>query len=555
LERITHAYRINDMQKTTAIRWTTLLWCAAAALTVATVAACGSGDAATTTAAPATADTSDPLACETLTGLTLADTTITLAETVPAGPFTPPGANQALELPGFCRVVAMTQPAVNFEVWLPTEGWNGKFHTSGNGGMAGSISYGAMATALNRGYAAASTDTGHVRGDGGFDANWALNRPDLIEDFGHRSIHLTAVHGKAISEAFYGDAPNYAYYVGCSKGGQQGMMEAQRYPEDFDGLVVGDPAHMWTSFYASAHLWYALATLDNEDSYIPPSKVAILGDAVTAACDAIDGIEDGVLDDPRKCQFDPGTLTCAAGQDESTCFTAAQVQAVTDIWSGPTNSAGDVLYPGLVPGGEAGRGGWSSWVTGQQAYAGTHFMAAEDFMRNMVFDDPEWDFRTWDYERDLPIALAKTGEALDADDPDLRPLRDRGGKLLVYHGWSDSDISPIGTIDYYEEVMSLIGDGASSDEALAATKEFFRLFMVPGMGHCRGGPGPDSFDALTAMERWVEQGVAPDQMVASKMADGEVVRTRPLCTYPQVAEWNGTGSTDNAANFSCVMPG
>lgn len=543
------------MQKTTAIRWTTLLWCAAAALTVATVAACGSGDAATTTAAPATADTSDPLACETLTGLTLADTTITLAETVPAGPFTPPGANQALELPGFCRVVAMTQPAVNFEVWLPTEGWNGKFHTSGNGGMAGSISYGAMATALNRGYAAASTDTGHVRGDGGFDANWALNRPDLIEDFGHRSIHLTAVHGKAISEAFYGDAPNYAYYVGCSKGGQQGMMEAQRYPEDFDGLVVGDPAHMWTSFYASAHLWYALATLDNEDSYIPPSKVAILGDAVTAACDAIDGIEDGVLDDPRKCQFDPGTLTCAAGQDESTCFTAAQVQAVTDIWSGPTNSAGDVLYPGLVPGGEAGRGGWSSWVTGQQAYAGTHFMAAEDFMRNMVFDDPEWDFRTWDYERDLPIALAKTGEALDADDPDLRPLRDRGGKLLVYHGWSDSDISPIGTIDYYEEVMSLIGDGASSDEALAATKEFFRLFMVPGMGHCRGGPGPDSFDALTAMERWVEQGVAPDQMVASKMADGEVVRTRPLCTYPQVAEWNGTGSTDNAANFSCVMPG
>lgn len=543
------------MQKTTAIRWTTLLWCAAAALTVATVAACGSGDAATTTAAPATADTSGPMACETLTGLTLADTAITLAETVPAGPFTPPGANQALELPGFCRVVAMTQPAVNFEVWLPTEGWNGKFHTSGNGGMAGSISYSAMATALNRGYAAASTDTGHVRGDGGFDANWALNRPDLIEDFGHRSIHLTAVHGKAISEAFYGDAPNYAYYVGCSKGGQQGMMEAQRYPEDFDGLVVGDPAHMWTSFYASAHLWYALATLDNEDSYIPPSKVAILGDAVTAACDAIDGIEDGVLDDPRKCQFDPGTLTCAAGQDESTCFTAAQVQAVKDIWSGPTNSAGDVLYPGLVPGGEDGRGGWTSWVTGQQAYAGTHFMAAEDFMRNMVFDDPEWNFRTWDYERDLPIALAKTGDALDADDPDLRPLRDRGGKLLVYHGWSDSDISPIGTIDYYEEVMSLIGDGASSDEALAATKEFFRLFMVPGMGHCRGGPGPDSFDALTAMERWVEQGVAPDQMVASKMADGEVVRTRPLCTYPQVAKWNGTGSTDDATNFSCVMPG
>jgi feruloyl esterase len=537
------------------LRWSTLFWCAATAATIATVTACGSGDAATTAAEPGAADASSPMACETLAGLTLADTTITLAEAVPAGPFTPPGASQPLELPGFCRVAATTQPAVNFEVWLPTDGWNGKFHTSGNGGMAGSISYSAMATAVNRGYAASSTDTGHVRGDGGFDANWALNRPDLIEDFGHRSIHLTAVHGKTISEAFYGDPPNYAYYVGCSKGGQQGMMEAQRYPEDFDGLVVGDPAHMWTNFYASAHLWYALATLDNEDSYIPPAKVAILGDAVTAACDAIDGIEDGVLDDPRKCNFDPATLVCAAGQDESSCLTAVQAQAVTDIWSGPKNGAGELLYPGLVPGGEAGQGGWSRWVTGQEAYAGIHFQAAEDFMRNMVFDDPEWDFRTWDYDRDLPIALAKTGEALDADDPDLSPLRDSGGKLLVYHGWSDPDISPIGTIDYYEEVMSVMGDGANADEALAATKEFFRLFMVPGMGHCRGGPGPDSFDALTAMEQWVEQGVAPDQMVASKMVDGEVVRTRPLCTYPQVAEWNGSGSTDDATNFSCVTPG
>ena len=544
------------MQTVNTLRWSTLFWCGATAATIATVTACGSGDAATTATDAGTADASGPMACEALTGLSLADTTITLAETVPAGPFTPPGASAPLELPSFCRVAATTQPAVNFEVWLPTEGgWNGKFHTSGNGGMAGSISYGAMATALNRGYAASSTDTGHVRGDGGFDANWALNRPDLIEDFGHRSIHLTAVHGKTISEAFYGDAPNYAYYQGCSKGGQQGMMEAQRYPEDFDGLVVGDPAHMWTNFYASAHLWYALATLDNEDSYIPPAKVAILGDAVTAACDAIDGIEDGVLDDPRKCDFDPATLVCAAGQDESSCLTAVQAQAVTDIWSGPTNGEGELLYPGLVPGGEAGPGGWSRWVTGQEAYAGTHFMAAEDFMRNMVFDDPEWDFRTWDYDRDLPIALAKTGDALDADDPDLSPLRDNGSKLLVYHGWSDPDISPIGTIDYYEEVMSVMGDGAGADEALAATKEFFRLFMVPGMGHCRGGPGPDSFDALTAMEQWVEQGVAPDQMVASKVVDGDVVRTRPLCTYPQIAEWNGTGSTDDAANFSCVNPG
>lgn len=539
------------MRKKSDIRLTTLLWCSAGAVAAAAIAACGTGGGATET----TTGAGEPMACVNIAALALPATTITLAEIVPAGPFTPPGASRPLELPTFCRIAATTDPAINFEVWLPTEGWNGKFHTSGNGGMAGVISYTAMASALERGYAAASTDTGHVRpGTGGFDASWALNRPDLIEDFGHRSMHLTAVHGKAITEAFYGNAPSYAYYVGCSKGGQQGMMEAQRYPDDFDGLVVGDPAHAWTSFYSSAHLWYALATLDNPNSYIPPEKVAILGDAVTSACDSIDGIEDGVLDDPRKCHFDPSALVCTTGQDENTCLTTAQVQAIKDIWTGPKNAAGEVLYPGLVPGGEASPGGWSSWVTGREAYAGTHFLAAEDFMRYMVFDDPEWNFRTWDYDRDLPIALAKTSDALDADDPDLRPLRDGGGKLLVYHGWSDADISPIGTIDYYEEVMSVVGNGQNRSEALDSTQEFFRLFMVPGMGHCRGGPGPDRFDALTALERWVEQDVPPEQMVAAKLEEGEVMRTRPLCPYPQVAQWDGIGSTNDAASFACAAP-
>ena len=539
------------MQPRNSIHWTNLFLCSLGAVALAAMAACGTSDAVTDT----TTDADEPMACANLAALALPDTAITLAEAISAGPFAPPGVSRPLDLPAFCRIAATTDPAINFEVWLPTEGWNGKFHTSGNGGMAGVISYTAMASALERGYAAASTDTGHVRpGSGGFDASWALNRPDLIEDFGHRSIHLTAVHGKAITEAFYGNAPNYAYYVGCSKGGQQGMMEAQRYPDDFDGLVVGNPAHAWTSFYAGAHLWYALATLDNPDSYIPPEKVAVLGDAVTSACDRIDGIEDGVLDDPRKCHFDPSTLACTTGQDENSCLTAAQVQAVKDIWTGAKNAAGQTLYPGLVPGGEASPGGWSSWVTGQEAYAGTHFRAAEDFMRYMVFDDPEWDFRSWDYDRDLPTALAKTGDALDADDPDLRPLRDSGGKLLVYHGWSDADISPIGTIDYYEEAMSVVGDGQDRASALESTQEFFRLFMVPGMGHCRGGPGPDRFDALSALEQWVEKDIAPEQIVASKLEDGEVVRTRPLCPYPQVARWDGIGSTDDATSFACAEP-
>ena len=524
----------------------------AVAVGLATVAACGAGGSSSTTVAAA----AEPMSCEAIATLALPETTITLAEAVAAGPFTPPGARQPLELPAFCRIAATTSPAVNFEVWLPAEGWNGKFHTAGNGGMAGVISYGAMAGALNRGYATASTDTGHVRpGAGGFDASWALDRPDLIEDFGHRSLHMTAVNGKALTEGYYGSAPDHSYYVGCSKGGQQGMMEAQRYPDDFDGLLVGDPAHAWTQFYAGAHLWYSLATLDDPESYIPPDKVWILGDAVTAACDTLDGIEDGVIDDPRKCLFDPEVLTCLVDQDRDTCLTPKQVQAVTDIWSGPRSAAGALLYPGLVPGGEAAPGGWSSWVTGREPFTGTHWLGADGFMKNMVFDDPEWDFRTWDYDRDLPIALAKTGPALDATDPDLRPLRDRGGKLLLYHGWSDADISPLGTIAYYEQVVALLGEGKDEVTALAETQDFFRLFMVPGMGHCRGGPGPDRFDGLTALEQWVEEAVAPERIIASKLEDGEVVRTRPLCPYPQVARWNGTGSTDDAANFACVPPG
>ena len=529
----------------------TLLGCAAVAAVLATTAVSTGGAAVGQSgAAPV-----EPAACAMLADLALPDTTIRLAELVPAGAFTPPGAPRPLEVPAFCRVAATSDPAVNFEVWLPADTWNGKFHTAGNGGMAGVISYGAMAAALDRGYAASSTDTGHVRaGANGFDATWALDRPDLVEDFGHRSLHLTAVHGKAITEALYGAAPDYAYYVGCSKGGQQGMMEAQRYPDDFDGLVVGDPAHDWTRFYAAAHLWYALATLGDPDSYMPPAKAVLLGDAVTAACDTIDGIEDGVLDDPRACDFDPAALTCRAGEDEASCLTPKQVQAVKDIWRGPTNAAGEVIYPGLVPGGEADPGGWSRWVTGPDRYRSTHYLAANGFMKFMVFDDPDWNFRSWDYGRDLPVALERTGPALDANDPDLRPLRDAGGKLLLYHGWSDADISPLGTIDYYEEAVRTVGGSADAAGALAETQEFFRLFMVPGMGHCRGGPGPDTFDALSALEAWVEEGRAPERIVASKVEGGEVVRTRPLCPYPQVAQWSGAGSTDDAASFRCVTP-
>jgi feruloyl esterase len=498
----------------------------------------------------------DPASCESLTALKLADTTITSATSVAVGAFTPPGASasaQPLILPAFCRVVATTKPAIQFEVWLPLQNWNGKFQGVGNGGMAGVISYAAMAAALKRGYATASTDTGHVS-KGAFDASWALNHPELVVDFGYRGLHLTTVNGKEITRAFYSKQPEHSYYVGCSKGGQQGLMEAQRFPEDYDGLIAGDPANNWTHFYAGGHLWYVLATQKDPESYIPANKVPILADAVNAACDALDGVKDGVLNDPRMCKFDPVVLTCKVGQDPASCFTPKQVKAVKDIWAGPRDSSGQLIYPGLVPGGEAGPGGWAAWTTGSAPSTGLHWSSSDGFFKYIVFNDPNWDFRTFNYDTDMKLALQKAAPSLDATDPNLLPLKQRGAKLIVYHGWSDPDISPLNSINYYESVVSRVGGTKNREQALNKTQDFFRLFMVPGMQHCTGGPGPSSFDMVSALEQWVEHGVAPQQVIASHVANGVTDRTRPLCPYPQSARYNGTGSTDDAANFTCKAP-
>jgi len=490
--------------------------------------------------------------CAQLTFVQMPNTQIGSTEIIQANSFTPPGRTTALTHPSFCRVTATTEPQVNFEVWLPIEDWNGKYQGVGNGGMAGRIGYSAMARAVARGYATASTDTGHQGAS--FDSSWALNRPDLIEDFGHRALHLTTVNAKTVTSQLFGTPPEYSYYVGCSKGGQQGLMEAQRYPEDFDGIIAGDPANDWTRFYTGGHLWYALATLADEESYIPREKLQALGDGVNAACDAIDGIEDGIIQNPLACNFDPIELTCPVGTDNTSCLTPKQVTAVEKIWSGTTNSSGELIYPGLVPGGEAAQRSWSSWVSGAEPYASTHYRASTGFLRNFVFDDPEWDFRTFDYDQDLEFALEKVGQALDSNNPDLTALRDRGAKLIVYHGWSDPDISPLASINYFEEVVKQMNPGQQPAAALQQTQEFFRLFMVPGMGHCSGGPGPDRFDTLTSLEQWVEQGIAPEQMTASKIIDGETVRTRPLCVYPESPVWNGRGNPDEATSFNCEAP-
>lgn len=493
--------------------------------------------------------------CESLVEIVLEDTRVSEVSIVSENTFVPPGASDSITAPDFCRLQATSEPAVRFEVWLPLTNWNGKFQVVGNGGMAGTISYAAMGAAIRRGYATASTDTGHEAGPIPFDASWASGRMDLIEDFGHRALHLTTVHGKSVIERYYTNAPTYSYYVGCSKGGQQGLMEAQRYPNDFDGIIAGNPANDWTRFYAGAHLWYSQAMLSDTDAWIPPAKLTALGEAVNQACDANDGIRDGILMNPLACNFEPSSLQCDAGIDTDSCLTPKQVTAVEKIWSGVRNGDGELVYPGLVPGGEAARGSWSTWVTGGAPFESLHWRGGEGFFRWFVFDDPDWDFREFDYDRDLDFALERVGDAVDAADPDLSVFRDNGGKLLVYHGWSDPDISPLASIQYFENVVDRQASvEPQSVDALARTQDYFRLFMVPGMGHCRGGPGPDRFDALSALENWVENGIAPDSIMATKVEAGVTTRTRPLCVYPEVAQFDGSGNSDDGSNFYCAAP-
>jgi feruloyl esterase len=488
--------------------------------------------------------------CAALTNTALPDTTIESAAEVTGPSFTPPGSQALNNLPAFCRVVAVTKPAVRFEVWLPMTTWNGKFQGVGNGGTAGVISYGALAAGIRRGYATASTDTGHVSKDSA-DSSWALGRPDLVADFGHRGLHVMTENGKKLTAALYESAPRYSYYVGCSKGGQQGQMEAQRYPADYDGLVAGAPAQNATRSYLAGHLWPALATEADAESYLPAVKVPVLARAVTAACDAIDGISDGVIDDPRKCSFDPMSIVCKEGQDPAACLTTKQAIAVKKIYAGATNSKGERLYAPFMPGAESGAGAWERYVTGDARGDGRHLRLADGFLKYVVFQDPKYDLRKFSYDTDFPVALKKVSHMIDAMDPDLRPFQRRGGKLIVYHGWNDPSIPALNSIEYFESVLAAIGGNVTREKAIAETQAFYRLFMVPGMQHCSGGPGTDNFDMLTALENWVEKGQAPASIPASHRTAGRVDRSRPLCPYPQVAVYSGAGSTDEAANFSC----
>jgi len=501
--------------------------------------------------------------CENLVKLALPEVVIASATPVAAGDFQPPS-GPAAKVPAFCRVVGVVKPELKFELWLPAQ-WNRKYIAVGNGGMAGSIVFAAMVDPLNRGYATGSTDTGHTSSND--DGTWALGHLDRLINYAYRGIHLMAQADKAIVQAFYGAAPTHSYFNGCSFGGKQALTEAQRYPKDFDGIIAGDPANNFTRHYIGGHLFDALAM--DGDGYIPAAKVPLIGNAVNAACDALDGVKDGVLNDPRRCHFDPAVLQCKNG-DAPDCLTAAQVAAIRKIWTGLKDADGQQIYPGLMPGGEADPGGWVRYLSGTGPGKGRHAALTNAFFRYMVFENPEWEYHSFRYttapgfDNDMEVTEEKVGAMFNATDPDLRPFRANGGKLIQYHGWSDPDIPPTNSINYYESVVAALNSDAISDAGSAGggtrsgglrdTREFYRLFMVPGMQHCTGGPGTSRFDALTALEQWAEQKKAPEQIPAAHLTNGKVDRTRPLCAYPQEAKYMGSGSTDDAANFTCALP-
>ena len=467
--------------------------------------------------------------CESLATLKLKNGTVTAAQRVAAGVF-----NSLRDLPEFCRVALTLTPSndsdIKVVVWLPANGWNGKFQAVGNGGWAGVISYAAMADAIRAGYATSSTDTGHVGGRGVF----ALGHPEKLIDFSWRSEHEMTVTAKRLIEAFYGIAPKFSYWNGCSTGGRQGLKEAQQFPEDYDGIIAGAPANR-----TAISLWIAHAVLKDPASYIPPAKYPLIHQAALARCDGIDGIKDGLIGDPRNCPFDPGVLLCKDA-DGPSCLTAPQVKAAKAIYSPAINPrTREPLFNSLVPGTELG---WGAQAAGPEPSSMIY-----DQYRYVVFKDPSWDWKRFDFDKDVVTGDRPENLIMNATDPDMKRFFSHGGKLLLYHGWSDPLVPTLNTITYYDSVVQNLGSASNAADHI-------RLFLAAGMGHCGGGEGPSAFDKVGPLERWVEQGKAPEVMIASHATNGKVDRTRPLCPYPQVARYTGTGSIDEAANFSCAAP-
>ncbi len=472
------------------------------------------------------------MACADLADLELQDVIAISARTIPA----------ADEVPSHCRVDGTIDPQITFQVNLPVA-WNGRYYMVGNGGPAGQhpdTQAAGRARALAHGFAMGATDTGHDgREEPGY--TFGLDRQKAI-DYAYRAVHLTAVTAKAITNAYYAEPVRYAYWNSCSNGGRQGMLEAQRYPDDFDGIVANAPWVDQTGFVIGA-IWNQQAVAD---AGLTAGKLDMLSEAVLNKCDAIDGLEDGLIDDPRQCDIEVAddVPICAAGTDDDTCLTPNQADAVQRIYDGPRDSSGRQLMSGFMPGSE------SSWmglvVPANPDAVPADFGLAQGIMRYMVFQPPRpsWDYRDFDFDRD-PELLDRWSRLADATDINLRRFRANGGKLIMTYGWSDQVLQPMMGVDYYERAVTANGPNG---------EDFMRLFMLPGMTHCAGGAGPDQHDAMTAIIDWVEAGKAPEAMIARKIEDGQVTRSRPLCPYPEVARYDGTGSVDESGNFSCRAP-
>jgi hypothetical protein len=515
------------------------------------------------------ASTKPAVPCESLASLKLPDTTVTLTQSVPGGAVTPPSGEPIQSVPPFCRVQGEIKPTsdsdIQFEVWMPSLGWNRKFRGAGNFGFAGVLNFDDMAPAVRSGYATASTNTGHIGGK--TDSNWALGHPEKLVDLGYRGVHEMTEKAKAIIRAYYGQTPQWSFFEGCSNGGREALMEAQRFPGDYHGILAGAPALFATRLLAMD----LYNTGASPPGYIPASKIPAISAAVLTVCDAEDGVSDGILNDPRRCHFDPSVLRCR-GAEADNCLNPAQVAQLKKIYAGLQNSKGEQLFPGYMPGGEEGEDGWAGYITGPAPGEGGMFTFGLNYFRGMVFGDPAWDYRKVSAERAVRIADEKTARTMNATDPDLRPFKARGGKLILYHGWSDSGIPAMSTINYYDSVAARMGSHETDD--------FVRLYMAPGMQHCFEGPGPNSFGQFdfssfgagaqqvargtdpqhsvsSALEQWVENGVAPGPIIATKYVNDldpsqGVKMTRPLCPYPQIAKYKGSGNTNDATNFVCT---
>lgn len=475
-----------------------------------------------------------PMTCGELADFALSDTIIQSADLVAAGAFTPPPAPGARpadfsSMPEYCRVTGSIQPTpesdIQFEAWLPLEeNWNGRFMQVGNGGAAGSMMYSSMAMPLSRGYAVVHTDTGHRGGPGDF--SWALDAPESLVDYQYRAVHELTVKGKDITEAFYGSEPSESYWFGCSTGGRQGLMEAQRFPEDYDAIIAGAPANNWSPLQL-----YSIHFLNNLGSEgLPLPKLGLLKESAIAQCDANDGLADGIISDFGTCDFSPESLLCSSDADQSACLTESELGAAQRLYAGVVTGDGTVAIPGPDVGSEA------DWAV----YATPFFRIGTSWMQNVVLKDPSWDPANFDVDVHLPLAEQADNGATIAMDPDIREFVENGGILLMYHGMADGIIPYGNTENYYQSVVETLGENVAAQHV--------QFFSVPGMGHCGGGDGASMIDWVSALEDWDQTGSVPDRLMASHPSGSF---SRPICEYPQVPTYNGEGDQNDASNFTC----